>query len=360
MPTPTFQGPIAEAFSYPYASSLRNSQVAVRRKRSFSVQRRVLQSCEVNLPGRPGPPFGLVVSPNARHAIFNSSSSSALFDAETGCTLLTPSGDPVALDDEAHVAGTAFTWERRPLDQRGVSREALVRRIEGPRYSAVVIDLRDPRSGQADGISLRAGSRFLGVKAPELGFMLPGRHAVAAIGPDFTIVMASDNGLLQVWPPHADAQYRATLGAERNIGVAATWISLIPPHIMVIAPDGAGSKLQVFTGDTTPVYSLTVPFEVLQPAIAGSGTRVYLAGKGLAALDDGKVTWAHESSEPLYASSFEDGSLAVANGKRLDFLRPDGTVDQSFPTEEPLVAPPAIAADGSVWAASATALYIAR
>ena len=129
---------------------------------------------------------------------------------------------------------------------------------------------------------------------------------------------------------------------------------------MVIAPEGAGSKLMAFTGDTTPVFSASVPFETLQPAIAGRGKRVYLAGHGLAALDDGKVTWMQASEDPLYVSSFEDGSLAVATGQRLDFLKPDGTVAQTFNTEEPLVAPPAIAGDGSVWAASAEALYIAR
>ena len=116
----------------------------------------------------------------------------------------------------------------------------------------------------------------------------------------------------------------------------------------------------MFTGDTTPVSSLTVPFEVLQPAVAGNGGRVYLVGKGIAAIDDRKVTWTHPSDDPMYASTFEDGSLALATGKRLEFLKTDGTVDQTFNTEEPLVAPPAIAGDGSVWAASATALYIAR
>jgi len=80
----------------------------------------------------------------------------------------------------------------------------------------------------------------------------------------------------------------------------------------------------------------------------------------LAAIDNGKITWSHLSPEPIYASSFEDGSLALATGKRLDFVKPDGTIDQSFNADEPLVAPPAIAGDGSVWVASAEALYLAR
>jgi hypothetical protein len=98
----------------------------------------------------------------------------------------------------------------------------------------------------------------------------------------------------------------------------------------------------------------------MQPAIAGAHGRVYLAGKGLAAIDSGKLTWSHDSEDVIYASSFEDGSLALATGRRLDFVKPDGTIDQTFNAAEPLVAPPAIAGDGSVWVASATALYVAR
>lgn len=98
-------------------------------------------------------------------------------------------------------------------------------------------------------------------------------------------------------------------------------------------------------------------------SVGGGRARVALAAVAALlslAIDHGKVSWTHVSDSPLYVSSFEDGSLAVANGKRLDLLKPDGTIDQSFDTEEPLVAPPAIASDGSVWAVSATALYIAR
>lgn len=140
----------------------------------------------------------------------------------------------------------------------------------------------------------------------------------------------------------------------------AEWISLIESQVYLVASAGAGTQLRVFTRGAKPVHSLTVSVPALQPAIAGVAGRAYVSGKGLVALDNGKVSWTHASDEPLYASTFEDGSLAVANGKRLDFMKPDGTIDQSFEAQEPLVAPPAIASDGSVWAASTTALYIAR
>lgn len=91
-----------------------------------------------------------------------------------------------------------------------------------------------------------------------------------------------------------------------------------------------------------------------------SDKRIYVAGMGIAALDDGVPTWVHPSVEATYATSFEDGSLAVASGKQLEFLKTDGSVDQSFQTDEPIVSPPAITADGSVWVASTEAIYFVR
>jgi hypothetical protein len=72
------------------------------------------------------------------------------------------------------------------------------------------------------------------------------------------------------------------------------------------------------------------------------------------------VTWSRASDSPLRVSSFEDGSLAVVAGKKLELLATDGEVVQSFEAAEPLLTPPAIAADGSLWVASADALYVAR
>ena len=41
-------------------------------------------------------------------------------------------------------------------------------------------------------------------------------------------------------------------------------------------------------------------------------------------------------------------------------MKTDGSIEQSLEAQDALVAPPAITGDGSVWAASATSLYIAR
>ena len=183
---------------------------------------------------------------------------------------------------------------------------------------------------------------------------------VAAIAEDFTTFIALENRQLQAYAPRHDRDGDAILEAQRDVGIKAEWISLIDSQVHLLAPIGGGTRLRVYTRAAKPVYSRTVPIRALQPAIAGASGRVYVAGAGIVALDNGALTWRQDASEPVYASSFEDGSLALATGKHLDFVKPDGTVDQTFTSEEPLVAPPAIAADGSVWVASATALYIAR
>jgi len=307
------------------------------------------------------PPFGLIVSPDGRHGVLISKEVSETFD-ERGSGWWRWSAEAVAFNDRVFIWGQPVTWDEQPVSEEhsGENRGALVRRIEGERFAFVAAGLSMvAQVPQPPRVLIQGGRRARSAPSSDWVGSTPGR-AVAAIGADFTAFLALDNGKLQVWPPHADSQGIAVLGAERNVGVTAKWISLVGAHVMLLAPEGAGYRLQAFTTSTVPVYSIQVPFEVLQPAIAGAGDRVYLAGKGLAAIDKGKITWSHLSPEPIYASSFEDGSLALATGKRLDFVKPDGTIDQSFNADEPLVAPPAIAADGSVWAASAEALYLAR
>lgn len=360
MQPPTFDGPEASSFSAPYASSLRNSRVSVRRRPIQDVVRHGLQkTTPVPQPPRQ-PPFSLVVSPNGAHAVLTSLNGNDVV-AENGVDWQASQGDVVAFDDRVFVRGTPMTWQGGPMAREAtVPTTAEVRRIDLQRYAAVSKAVPVPGGPPySPMLHLEGGPRAAGDVSTV--WLAGGEgNGIGAIGADFASVLVFDSGLLRVYSSTHDGHNAALLAGERKLGVVAKHVSLIAPLILVVAQDGAHSKLLTFTGDTTPVYSLTVPFQVLQPAVAGAGKRVYLAGRGLAALDDGKLTWRHEASEPLYVSSFEDGSLAVANGKRLDFLKTDGTVDQSFATEEPLVAPPAIAADGSVWAASATALYIAR
>jgi hypothetical protein len=109
------------------------------------------------------------------------------------------------------------------------------------------------------------------------------------------------------------------------------------------------------------LWSAEVPFEARQPPIDGDG-RIYVAGEGLAAVENGKVLWGGRSDVRVRATAFEDGTLAVAVGSKLRIVNRDGTIEQELATKdgEVLTTPPAIASDGAVWVASAKHLYVAR
>ena len=107
---------------------------------------------------------------------------------------------------------------------------------------------------------------------------------------------------------------------------------------------------------------MKIPFDVKQPPVEGDGGVVYLAGDGLAAIQNGKMLWQHLSKKRMYATAFGNGWIAVSVGEELQIRRPDGAVDSTFTTElgEQLETPPAIAKDGTIWAASIKGLYSLR
>lgn len=360
MAMPTLQGLKAKSFSYPFASSLRDSHVPVARRRYAALERWPITYCE---PSRPTPerqaPLTLVVSPDARHLVLSYASGNDLIEVGR-CAALGPPGDPLALDDVAVLGGAAFTWALARSEQNNVTMPGLARRIEGPRYASVgAVPTAFPGGGQPPSVYFEGGQRFARY-GTEWTRNLRGHSGVAAIGGDFSVVVALDDGSLQIYLPQGDPQKLALLAAQRNVGQKADWLSIVGPRIALVSRAGSGSKLSYFDADAAPAFALGVAFEASQPVIAGAGSRSYLVGKGLAAVDDGKLSWSQSFEQTAYASSFEDGSLAVAVGKRVDFVKPDGSVDQSFTTEEPLLAPPAIAGDGSVWLASTTAIYWAH
>jgi hypothetical protein len=360
MKTPTFEGTRASSFSYAYASSLRNSQVFVARKSLRSIVRRPIDHSSRN-GSEHQPPFALVVSPDARHAILSSRFENEIL-TDAGYVGSGLAGDAVAFDECFFLYGWAQTWNLEPLDEHHATGTALARRIEGDHYAGVTklsqeVDPPRPRLLKIEGG--RRHPRYTG-DGLDWSRALPDRDGIAAIGGDWSVVVALDNQLLQIYAPVPDERGLARLITEANIGVRARWLSLVRSEILVVASEGTESRLLAFSSDAKPLYSLTVPFEVLAPPIAGAGSRVYLAGRGLAAIDGGKISFTHLSSDSVFATAFEDGSLAVATGKRLDLMSLDGRVDQTFPTNEVLVAPPAIAGDSSVWVASDRAVYIVR
>jgi hypothetical protein len=314
---PTFDGPEASSFSAPYASSLRNAGVSVQRRQLGELVRRELQNARYPIPQAPRlPPFSLVVSPDGMHGVLTSLNGNDII-AQGSLVWSAGQGDAIAFDECVFLKGEPITWQGTPLPREAnVSATAHVRRIDLQRHAAVFEGLSSLGDYVfAPTFGLLGGPRVIGDVSTMWAAGGDG-HGIGAIGADFASVLAFNSGLLQVYLSIHNGNNQALLAGERKLDVVAKHVSIIPPLIMLVARDGAGSKLLAFTGNTAPVYSLTVPFEALQPAVAGGGKRVYVAGRGLAALDDGKVTWTHESTEPLYVSSFQDGSPTAPSTSR--------------------------------------------
>ncbi len=143
-------------------------------------------------------------------------------------------------------------------------------------------------------------------------------------------------------------------------------LSVIPPNIALVGAAYGASvdfarAVHVLDAVGHEVWSAVVPFDVKQPPIDCAG-RVCVAGDGLAALDHGRVAWVRFEGERVYATAFEDGSLAVSRGRALHILSRDGIDQQvlSVAAGEAITTPPAIGHDGAVWVATVEAVYVAR
>lgn len=108
--------------------------------------------------------------------------------------------------------------------------------------------------------------------------------------------------------------------------------------------------------------TVTVPFEVLEPPVDGGGGRIYLAGTGFAAVQDGKVLWSQKKQPRTLVTSFEGGEVALVVGGTFRIVDRDGNVHETFTVGpgESIASAPAIGPDGSVWMATQKGLYVAR
>jgi PQQ-like domain len=184
-----------------------------------------------------------------------------------------------------------------------------------------------------------------------------------AIGDDGRIAVAMSDKRFFLY----DGNQATTDGTLHQ--VAATALDFVPTDISVV--DGGFALLAGGSGavglhllDTTgkELWRTTIAFAVDAPPIDAGGGRVYLAGAGFAAAEGGKVLWSHPSSSRVFATALGDGSALVAVGAELRATSRDGAIVQTLrvPDGDSIVAPPAVAADGTAWVATAKGLYAAR
>jgi hypothetical protein len=374
------------SFFHPHGSGCLDSHVDAKARKLSTTTRTALDICtwpawtNRQQNGPEDTPRAVVVSPNGQHAAVASKGTVFLFEPAGACLALPRIDhwpcrdvtchdgeltiDVVANDDEVFVDGEPWGWDSvLHKDQLVAHGPALAREVLKYDYVAVQ-NLRGislPHQGSApDSVLFESSQRWATGKKHWSG-RIWGHTGLGAVAADWSVVLVRDDGKVMVFAPKAaDWEGQATLVATGQVPRLPQWLSLVGPLIVLLTPDETGTRVTALSSAAKPRFQLYVPFPASQPAIRGAGARLYVIGKGLSAFDEGKHSWSRSYDEMAYASSFEDGSLAVASGTRLELLDSHGEQLQAFDTAEPLVTPPAIASDGSVWVASNTALYVMR
>jgi hypothetical protein len=150
--------------------------------------------------------------------------------------------------------------------------------------------------------------------------------------------------------------------ATAHLGFVPRDISIVDGGIAALSGTGNESTVHLLDRHGIEQWQAVVPFAVDTPPIDAGQGRVFLVGAGFAAAEAGKTLWAHPSKNHVFATSLSDGSVLVAAGPELHLTKRDGTIVQSLhvPEGDDIKAPPAVAADGSVWLATAKGLYVAH
>lgn len=228
----------------------------------------------------------------------------------------------------------------------------------------VIGQLTGARSGPREALIVEV-SRFLSPERRMSGLVWLRGHdgfGVGAVQDNGEVVLALRDGHFYRYA--ADAK-PGTTDPEYTIEVQLDFepreISIVGAEYAVLSRAEGGSALHLLDRSGKELWRVEIPFEVKQPPIDGNG-RIYLAGNGFAAVERGKLVFAHPSDHVQWATAFEDGTVAVSTGSELRIVASDGTIRQTFRTQDgdQLTTPPAIAANGTVWVGSEKALYHLR
>lgn len=186
---------------------------------------------------------------------------------------------------------------------------------------------------------------------------------VAAISLDRFVSVAMSDQRFLVYDASVTGKDGETVPvATAHLSFVPYDISIIETGVAILSADHGGTAVHVLDKHGAEQWQASVAFAVDAPPIDAGGGRVYLVGRGFAAAERGKVLWAQKSSARGYATSLADGSALLAIGPELRSVSRDGAVLRQVHLQEgePFVAPPAVANDGTVWVATAKALYVAQ
>jgi hypothetical protein len=355
---PDFVGELPTSHAAVHASSARNSRVGVPSATYAAIDLVVALEHEATGPEH------VLVAPDGRHVVLVWPHGSEL-RGPTAAIRAPALRAFEATADGAHLVGggshpsTRFVaWDGRVDVQRALRfdvMEPLVHRSSARREAFVAIDFME---GHPHGGPSRRRLQVKGVR-PEWSEWSDG-HGDAAIAADGHIVVALERRRLWVMAPEATRELWGVWVADVPLGFDPWLVSVVPPLVVVL--ERGGRRVHGFTARGKPAFRIEVPFAVSQPAIDAGDGHLALAGQGLAMLRDGRLLWSAPEDRPVRAGAFADGMMAVTVGSELRIVARDGSVRQRLVAAGggAFSAPPAIAPDGAIWLASASALYRAR
>lgn len=376
-----------------HANSSRNSRVLAQPRKEYNL------SVVTDLPA---PPESVLVSPSGSHVVLVTSDH---LDAWSGGQMKPgfahqPSGSrgvPVVTDTGVRLGLLHATWggeESRPhmsaMDERayeitawvGPGVDISVAQNLGTLQAPFRMSVQARHTGPGEAVSRWATS------TPGLG--------TAAVLADGRVAVASRAGKLSLLSATGDhATGRAAPIFEVETGLSIYALSFTEAGLVALFSEGTveeaeslgrpppgrvasgqwTSGIACFNAAGAEMWRAHVPFGASGPAVDAAGGRVIVAGRGIAAIEGGRVVWQSATDGVAMVTSFGEGSLAIAVGGELRVVgragnpiarlvspSPPGTSSDAAPSvpPPPFVTPPAVAADGSIWIATATRLFVAR
>jgi hypothetical protein len=343
-----------------YATAARSSRVLARPRAYTEVTRAFeLQRDDV--------PLSVHLDPSGSHVVVRVDSGLIFLDSRRRIGNGTFRGFPYVVDWGALLGEIEMRWDGLTRDGRVDHRESVptyrVRIQSGFELAARLTPTRWTSVGQQIGsfglpteVSIYSRS-----STDEWMDVIPDL-AAAAIGDDDRVVIGTKRGTLRTYAADGDARdMRGVPRGEFSVDEPIHAVSLTPANTVALS-ERLGATAVRFTDEQRVLWSVEIPFAVRQPAIDGGEDRVYLVGDGVAAIVGGVIAWSLSSVISARATAFVDGTLAVCRGPGLQIIARDGSIVQQLATSDgaPIVTPPAIGPDGSIWVATPTHVCVAR
>jgi hypothetical protein len=337
------------------------------------------------LPARIGAPEGIAVDPSGDRAVVYGQLGAHVI-APTGTRTLLLERDrflAIANDDGFVWGGRRHRWDdaravRLPgiglFDEGGTE---LAARLDDKWWTAVML-VRPPR----DAAAVHVQAERLD-ESDAWALELEGA-AAAAIAADGRVALATQEGRVIVLAAAGDGDGEPRTLLELAIEPAPYAIAIDERGFTVLAapePSARGDWERIsapsswrpssrwstevvrFTSDGRETWRRSVDFVALQPPRLAAGL-VVVAGLGAAALRerDGNVVWSRESSDRIFTAVMADGTALLTLGSALEVLDADGRTRSRLPTPggDAIACPPAVATNGTVWAATTREILRSR